>query len=218
MKYGRKMKLVDVDNILDESDGKNKSITKLDSKINKILHLNNISSEKKAKLYGIELQKYLFFTKQSRQPKEFKLHFDNKHDHIDTKFKSNEEEEEHKDSQPEFSMFNGEADEENLYESDEYEIKPPKSSTPYKDYSKSIIHSSNPFLSAQSATLQNSSVAKNGHVTISPIKHISKNDTNPFKVKSKLERSAILTRKLVKGSTSARDKLKGWLSLSKQKK
>lgn len=216
MKYGRKMKLVDVDNILDENknenDGKNKSITKLDSKINKILHLNNISSEKKAMLYSIELQKYLFFTKQSRQPKEFKLHFDNKHDHNDTKFKSNEEEEELKDSQPEFSMYNGEADGENLYESDEDEIKQPKSSTPHKGYS------SNPFLSAQSATLQNNSVAKNGHVTISPIKHISKNDTNPFKVKSKLERSAILTRKLVKGSTSARDKLKGWLSLSKQKK
>lgn len=228
MKYCRKMKLVDVDNILDNihtsnnNESKNRNISKLDSKINKILNLSNISCDKKAKLYDIELQRYLFFAKQNRQPKQFKVLMEKQHNNKNgKKSKSNEfnledEEEVNNNTQ---SESDGDINNnlEHSYESDDYEIQQPHMSTPYKDYSHSKINSSNPFLSAQEAKLLDESVT-NGHVNISPIKYQSGNDTNPFKSKSKLDRSVILTRKIVNNSVSAANKLKNWLSLSKQKK
>lgn len=217
MKYSRKMKLVDADNALDDiylmnrNGNTKKNIYKIDSKINKILNLKNISEEKKAKLYNMELQRYLFFLKQNRKPNELKLVMEEK----DNFHKNNQNIDEEKDDKSLFiNSQNYESEEEADYS--DYEIQDPPSSTPYKEYKISNIHSSNPFLSAQEANLKED-ISKNGHINISPVKlKSSMNETNPFKPKNKLDRSAILTRKLVNNSVGAAKKLKGWLSLSKK--
>lgn len=222
MKHGRKMKLVDADHTFDNiqstntNESRKKVVSSLDSKINNILQLKNISTEKKAKLYNIELQRYLFFMKQNRQPNELKFLLEN--DDIVNRNEVKNEEEESTEIEPEYndSIYD---DIDRSYDFDEFDMRQPKMSTPYKEQPTVKINNSNPFITPEHLTFQNDEISKNGHISMSPIKNINmRDDTNPFHVKSKLKRSPVLTRQLVNSSLSAAKKFKNWISLSKQKK
>lgn len=210
------MKLVDADNLsssIINKEDKDKNIkTLLDRNIKKILHSDRITAEQKAKLYYNELQRYLFFAKQNRKPKELKFLLE-----------KGEEDKVDKNVEGYSSPINDSDSDISLNESEDFNIQNPVQSTPFKSNPVSSIHSSNPFLTPIQVSLKGDEhsnsdrIVENGHIETSPIKKV-KNDTNPFQSKSKLERSAILTRKLVNNSKDAANKLHKWLSLSKNKK
>lgn len=203
------MKLVDADSlsssIINKVDKDKHIETILDRNIKKILHLDSLSAEQKAKLYNNELQRYLFFAKQNRKPKELKFLLEKgKEDKVDKITDVN-------DSDSDIS----------LNESDYFNTQTPIQSTPFKSNPVSSIHSSNPFFTPIQVPLKadehsnSDRIVENGHIETSPIKKV-KNVTNPFERKSKLERSAVLTRKLVNNSKDAANKLHKWLSLSRK--
>lgn len=210
MKYSRKMKLVDVDNILSEQRENQiteTSLSKLDKNMKRILDLENISDDQKLKLYNSELQKYIFFYKQQKKPKEFKIEYDDDNEKIFEKNLNNIKKE-IENSQPSSDY---EFDHSLLTDDDEdNEPKPPKTSTPFKDHTKD---SKSLFFSPLQTTL-----TKVPSLSPSSAKIFKVQKESDGRVKRVLNRSQHLTRNLVASSSKAATSFKNWISLSKRNK
>lgn len=215
MKYSRKMKLIDVDNIFSEqkADQSNeKSLSNLDKNMKRILDSKTISDEQKLKLYNFELQKYMFFLKQKRRPKEFRIMHDYDDDEknektFDKKFQNTNNNEEHKDNNNSHLSTNNESDQSLSLDEEEDEPQMPKTSTPFKDHTKDST-----FFSSLKTSLSKTPSLSPSSAKIFKIEK----ETDPFKPKKVLNRSQHLTRQLVASSSRAAQNLKNWISLSKK--
>lgn len=220
MKYGRKMKLVDVEDafgLQSETISMDKKISKLDKRIENILKIKHLNDDQKVKLYNMELQKFLFFTKQKKKPKELKLVLDdsaNFNFNKKTAYKKQPTSKKEEDDALSYSDIANDTDRySSAEEGEEDDVTPkPKSASMYFDHSKNL----NKEISLSPIKVNPKHAPTSSSTPISAYKLQKKDDI--LKPRNLLSRSPHLTRQLVAQSSNAAEKFKNWISFSKTNK